>query len=327
MTAFAVTVTYGNRFRLLKQVIDSTLAEGVTKVIVVDNNSTPESREKLKAYEQELGSDKIKVLYLDDNYGSAGGYKRGLQEAYSDQKCEYILALDDDNVIEKGSFEKLKALIIYLRDLNSPYMLGFYRDIWELDNRAIKNGWVKGYLPNNFIGFNFLNALKNKFLKENESVLVDLFPLQPVEISAMGGLFFHKSVLEKIWYPNEEFIVYADDHDFTYRFVKSGGHIFLCSELKIRDIDSTTVSDEGKNIGYFDEAFSEFKMYYQIRNHTYFSKNFIKNRILFYVNMCIFLLLQLKNIFPIPKKLFFRRYSLMLRAVKDGINGKLGRTF
>ena len=67
MTTFAVTVTYGNRFHLFKQVCESALNEGVAKVIVVDNNSASESKEQLKSYEQELGSDKIKVLYLDDN--------------------------------------------------------------------------------------------------------------------------------------------------------------------------------------------------------------------------------------------------------------------
>jgi GT2 family glycosyltransferase len=37
-----VTVTYGNRFHLLKLVVDVALKEGVCKVIVVDNNSEPE---------------------------------------------------------------------------------------------------------------------------------------------------------------------------------------------------------------------------------------------------------------------------------------------
>lgn len=327
MTTFAVTVTYGNRFHLLKQVIDSALAEGVAKIIVVDNNSQPESREKLKAYELELGRDKIKVLYLDDNYGSAGGFKRGLEEAYNDIQCEYILLLDDDNLLEKGSFEKLKALNIYLENLSSSFMLGFYRDMWHWDRKAIEKGWIKKYLPNNFIGFNFLEALKNKYLKNSKNEFTNLFPLQPTEITAMGGTFFHKSLLEKIGYPNEDYYLYADDHDFTYRFTKSGGKIFLCSELRLQDIDFTTVADSGANIGYFDEDFSEFKMYYGVRNHTYFSKNFIENKFLFYGNMSIYLLLALRRIFKTPKKLFFRRYSLMLKAIKDGLNGKLGRTF
>jgi len=58
----AVTVTYGNRFHLLKQVIDAALDEGVYKIIVVDNNSESESRKKLIEYERALNG-KIKVLY------------------------------------------------------------------------------------------------------------------------------------------------------------------------------------------------------------------------------------------------------------------------
>ena len=141
MNTFAVTVTYGNRFHLLKQVIDSALAEGISKVIVVDNNSVTQSREKLKEYEKGLNG-KIKVLYLDDNYGSAGGFKRGLEEAYNHKECEYILVLDDDNLLEEGSFVKLKALNIYLENLSSSFMLGFYRDMWHWDRRAIEKGCI-----------------------------------------------------------------------------------------------------------------------------------------------------------------------------------------
>lgn len=328
MKIFAVTVTYGNRFHLLKQVIDSALDEGVSKVIVVDNNSLPESREKLKAYEQELGMDKIKVLYLDDNYGSAGGFKRGLEEAYNDDECEYILVLDDDNLLEKNSFEKLKALNIYLKNLNNSYILGFYRDAWEWDKKSIEEGWIKKYLSNNFAGFNFLKTLKNKVFEIKENKYINLFPLQPVEVTAMGGTFFHKTVIDKIGYPNEDYYLYADDHDFTYRFTKSGGKIFLCSELKIKDIDFTTIVDSDKKIGYFDEEFSEFKMYYGIRNHTYLSRQFVENKFYFYGNMIIYLLIQSKNIYKTNSLTFFiKRYKLILRAIKDGLNGNLGRTF
>lgn len=322
-----VTVTYGNRFHLLKQVIESALSEGVTKVVVVDNNSILESREKLKAYEQELGSDKIKVLYLDDNYGSAGGFKRGLEEACHDKESEYILVLDDDNLILENTMNKAKDLISYLQSLNNNFILSFYRDLREDNNRVITEGWIKGYLANNFCGFNFIHAVKNKFIKTRRKELIDLFPVQPIEVTAMGGTFFHKSILEKVGYPNEDFYLYADDHDFTYRFTKSGGHIFLCSELKLKDLDSTTISDEGKDIGYFDEEFSEFKMYYQVRNHTYLSKSFMENKILFYGNAIMYLIVAFKKIFKTPKKLFVKRYKLLLRAIKDGLNNELGRTF
>jgi GT2 family glycosyltransferase len=322
----AVIVTYGERFHLLKQVMDACYKEGVSKIIVVDNNSSKSSKIELKKYEKE-NKDKLKVIYLNENTGSAGGYKRGLEEGYKCNECEYILLLDDDNLIIEDSMNKVGYLINYLESLDKNFMLSFFRGEREDNNRIIKEGWIKGYKSNNFNGLNFLYALKNKFIKSKKNNLINLFPLQPIEVAAMGGTFFHKSILEKLGYPDEDFYLYADDHDFTYRFTKSGGHIFLCSELKLEDIDSTTISDEGKEIGFFDEEFPEFKMYYQVRNHTYFSKNFINNKILFYGNMIVYLLLYFKKILKTPKKLFFRRYSLLLRAINDGLSNKLGRTF
>ncbi|MGC8769598.1 MAG: hypothetical protein ACP5Q2_09890 [Calditerrivibrio sp.] len=47
-----VTVTYGDRFYLLKQVIDASFNEGVSKIIVVDNCSSKNSRNQLKDYER-----------------------------------------------------------------------------------------------------------------------------------------------------------------------------------------------------------------------------------------------------------------------------------
>lgn len=104
---FAVTVTYGNRFHLLRQVIEAALNEGVDKVIVVDNNSETESRQKLKEY-HDLNKDRVDVLYLSENLGSAGGFKRGLKRAHDDPECEFIWLLDDDNMPCPGSLKVLK---------------------------------------------------------------------------------------------------------------------------------------------------------------------------------------------------------------------------
>ena len=107
-----VTVTYGNRFKYLEKVIDSCLKEGVGKIIVVDNDSHPESRQKLEELEKKEA--KLKVIYLDENKGSAGGYKIGLKEAYKCKKCEFILCLDDDNMLSSNSLKKLYGLLTYL---------------------------------------------------------------------------------------------------------------------------------------------------------------------------------------------------------------------
>ncbi len=105
---FVVTVTYGNRFHLLRQVIEAAFNEGVDKVIVVDNNSGLESRKRLREYHR-LNKDKVDVLYLSENLGSAGGFKKGLERAYNDSECEFIWLLDDDNLPMPGSLKILKS--------------------------------------------------------------------------------------------------------------------------------------------------------------------------------------------------------------------------
>lgn len=327
MKVYGVIVTYANRFNILEQVIKSCFSAGINKVIVIDNNSEIKSKLKLKELEKKL-SDKLKVIYLYENIGSSGGFKKGLQEAYKSDDCEYILTLDDDNVIAKNSLNKLQNILNYLDIYKNNIMLGMYRPIWDWDRKAIEQGWVKAYKSNNFMDFNFLTFMKQFITKKIFKIKKNnLFPLQPVEISAMGGLFFPKNIIDKIGYPNENFFVYADDHEYTYRFTKNGGKIFLCSEIMIEDIDQTSLNDNNESIGFFHKDFSEVKMYYLVRNHTYFSKEFITNRVFFYGNLVAMSLLHFRNIFKTSLPLFIKRYKLYLKAVVDGLNGNLGRTF
>jgi cellulose synthase/poly-beta-1,6-N-acetylglucosamine synthase-like glycosyltransferase len=51
MKVCAVIVTYGDRFHLLNQVMDTCYKEGVNNIIVVDNNSSKNSKIELKKYE------------------------------------------------------------------------------------------------------------------------------------------------------------------------------------------------------------------------------------------------------------------------------------
>ena len=64
----SVIVTYGNRFHLLKQVIEACYKEGVDKVIVVDNASEENSRKqqknmKIKIYQRVLKNEYKNLSY------------------------------------------------------------------------------------------------------------------------------------------------------------------------------------------------------------------------------------------------------------------------
>lgn len=331
MNIFAVTVTYGNRFHLLKQVIDAVLREGVAKVIVVDNNSVPESREQLREYEQKLGSDKIKVLYLDDNYGSAGGFKRGLEEAYNDPECEFIWILDDDNVPEKNALKKLILAFDYLGTDDSNILVSCRKNLIG-DNFVIKNGIIVGYRFNNFAGFHFKDLLFRKifginfyqkglkFIDPND----DNYKIMRIQIAPYGGLFFSKDVIGTVGYPDKNFFVYADDHEWTYRMNANGYKIYICSESKINDLE-VTQQDSGV---FKTKKLNFLKDFYGIRNHIYFSKKFISNKFLFSVNMLVFIVYKLCVICVLFIKDPFiasKKFKILSKAFYDGLNNKISK--
>ena len=141
-----------------------------------------------------------------------------------------------------------------------------------------------------------------------------------MQVAPYGGLFFNKEVIKSVGYPKTNFFSYADDFDFTLRMTRNNFNIYYCKDYLIEDLDKTL--DENN---YFSKKIDEKKIFFQIRNHTHFNRNFITNKIIYYSNMFIFLFyFALRNFFIIKDKIFFfKRLYLIIKAVKSGDNKKL----
>ncbi len=206
---YAVIVTYADRFHLLEQVIKACYSEGVDKIIIVDNNSQENSKNTLRNSEDSQKNN-LKVIYLDKNTGSAGGYKRGIEEVYKDTECEYIWLLDDDNKPQKGSLKILKE---YWKSLNKKEQtkkvsLLSYRQDRKVYKEAIVIGDPNLILgkQNSFLGFHIYNFFK-KIVKIKPSIqpLRENITHGLVSVAPYGGMFFHKNLITNIGYPKEDF--------------------------------------------------------------------------------------------------------------------------
>ncbi len=324
-----VMVTYGNRFHLLKQVVDSLVEQQTEKIIVVDNNSFEESRNRLKRLEVHLKS-KLKVIYLSENTGSAYGYKKGLQEAYRCKDCEFVWMLDDDNKPKKDALEALvntwneikendkekNTALLSLRENREPYV------------KVAQGGAVEKWFgrKNSFLGFH-LTDLPSKILRKvkankNEE-RKEYLEIVAVPYAPYGGLFFHKDLIEKIGYPNEDFFLYSDDREYTYRITKKCGKILLVPRSKIVDIDISWHLREKK--GQLETLLNgnDLRVYYTIRNHVFFeTRNLVSNRFVYNINRLFFSFL-LKTLSMLKGKK--EKYALIRGAVRDGLNGRLGK--
>jgi GT2 family glycosyltransferase len=315
MDILAIVVTYGNRFHYLKQVVKRLLTEKIKTILVISNGTDIISTKLILGLKRK--SKKIKLIILGKNNGSAYAIKKGLKYSIKSD-CKFILLLDDDNLPKVG-FKKIleKKYQQYgnnYKNIISPnrYKLKYYKSLKYKNNPFF-------FLNNNFIKFNFLQIIfyfiKKFFIKREKSKKNILMQVAPY-----GGLFFNKEVLKGLGYPKVNFFLYADDFDFTLRMTRNNFNIYYSKEYLIKDLDVTL--DE---YNYFSKKIDEKKIFFQVRNHTHFSRNFITNRIIYYSNMYIFLFyFILRNFFVITdKKFFFKRLYLILKAVRSGNSKQL----
>ena len=252
MKTCAVIVTYGERFKFLHRVVDGLLTQNVYKIIIIDNASSVNYQEYVIQKKKYWG-DRIEVIVKKENSGSAGGYKTGIETAIRDQECEFIWLLDDDNLPNDHALAKLHNFWLSIEDENKREKCALLarRVSQPIYEEAIRSGNAELFLTkrNNFLGFHVMDSLRifrKIFIFQNKNGKYQL-PNGVISVSPYGGMFFHKDLIDIIGLPDENYFVYADDFDFSYRITRNGGKIILVSEARIEDIDDSWRSSEIKN--------------------------------------------------------------------------------
>jgi len=313
MTVTVVVVTYSDRFHLLNQVLDSCLDSGIKNIIVVDNASNENSKKQLKHY-SEMKSSKINVIWNSSNLGSAKAYKQGLKKAY-ELNSEFIWLLDDDNKPRKGSLNKLVEFW-KSKPEDVATLLSFRPDRQQY-KQAIQenNSDLVLSLKNSFSGFH----LKEKILNIFKFKKVSDVKFGQVAYAPYGGMFFEKSILDKIGYPNEDFFLYSDDHDWSYRITKMNKKIYLILESIIDDIDTSwAIKDEKSTVFIKIKNAPSLRVYYTIRNRMLFEKKYlISNSIVYLFNRFIFTFILSIYCYKTIN------YKVFLKAMRDADNNNL----
>ena len=312
MHTTVVIVTYGDRFNFLKKVVNACLLEQVSKIIIIDNNSQEKSKSKLKTL-NEANKDLIKVIWNDTNLGSAKAFKQGLKEANSRKESEYIWLLDDDNKPKQNSLKILKdywavkpknvhALLSYRPDRSQ------YKQAIIKDNPELVLGW-----QNSFNGFHILEKISRPFHKKQENLNINI---GEIAYAPYGGMFFNVSLLDEIGYPNEDFFLYSDDHDWSYRITKANKKIYLILDSVVEDIETSwALSDKKSSIFNKIKKGDSFRIYYTTRNRVLFEKKYlINNSIMYNLNTFLFKAILFCHCFN------NKNYKVFLKAISDANN-------
>lgn len=325
-----VTVTYGRRWYLLKQVLREILSDEwlISDIIVVDNGAVGGLKEKIKL----AGFDRTHVIRLDENTGSAGGYAAGIIAALNRTKAEFVWLLDDDNMPGPQALENL---------LHSYYAAGGCKNFAFLSMRegrkdfrlAVARGGEVTIRKNSFLGFRVVDIPKKLFSRLLGCAKVNdagpyRFPLASVGHAPYGGLFLHRDLVGKIGLPDKQFYVYADDYEYSSRIIDAGGKIYLCATSSIVDLEASTGYRGGKVHPLISPGSEDFRIYYTIRNRIYLeSRKYVSSRVVYLANGVVYLcLLAIHGLLETRKPTsVWRRLILMINAVKDGRAARLGK--
>jgi GT2 family glycosyltransferase len=312
-----VTVTYGHRLRYVLQALESALKEDIHHAVVIDNGSVKPVKEELR---RRFG-DWLTVERFERNQGSAPAFKRGIQLA-CDSCCELVLLLDDDNLLSEGCLERLQMSRLKLARTYG-------------DNNCMVLGYRPGHLPGDTITdtSSYLGFDVKRFCKKLLSRLgapVDAYAarnsvgLEAIPYAPYSGLLFHQSLVSRHRLPREDFVLYADDTEFTYRVTKEGGRIALDRCAKIMEIELSWGQRQSR-LGFIDSFIcqgTDTAVYYNTRNRIFFESHLREHsKIVRSINAGIVRVLL--TCYAVCKNRS-KRMKVLNQATADGVSGALG---
>lgn len=219
-----IIVNYNVKFFLeqcLYAVRDALLREP-GEIIVFDNASSDGSREYLEPRFPE-----VRFIWSRENLGFAKANNQAVIEA----KGDIVLFLNPDTIIGEDCLEKTAG---FLRDRPDAGALGVR--MVDGGGRFLKES--KRAYPGVMTSFYKLSGLSSLFPRSkrfSRYYLGHLDPLQTHEVDVLAGAFMmvKKEVLDKTGGFDEQFFMYGEDIDLSYRIQQAGYRNFYLADTTI----------------------------------------------------------------------------------------------
>lgn len=318
-----VTVTYADRLKFLAEAVRRALADaGVDRVLIVSNASAS----PLETLEQQWG-ERLRIIRLAENTGSANGYAVGIQAALDDG-ADYLWLMDDDNAPQPGALKALLAArdkLAATRELDDFALLSF-RPNYQSDILA---GFSPDHFfpkPGTFSGFHLLDLPAKIWCRTpwgKPTPPKSLPELIPLAHATYGGFFCHRQVFQRIGLPKVEMVLYADDTELTARLTTLGGKIFLVTNSLVDDLEPTWRDKEkfGSCVSAWLLGPGDLRAFYSIRNQTYIEEKTPGHNLWRSINRRTYTAIMFLMALRYGR---WARFRILRDAMKQGRAGTLG---
>ena len=325
MLVAGLLVTYGSRWEYLHRVLSRLKADpNISNVVVVDNAS---SVSVAKLVEQHGFESFVDVISNVRNVGSAKAFAQGLARLIERGCHTHVYMLDDDNEPQEHAISRLVAMQNEHGERSAQLSLRRDRVEFaqaELDGRPVR------HVRDSFLGYEIVGALRKRLPgRRTTSTTHRKSQSVEVEYAPYGGLFVPLAVVREVGLPEEGFVLYVDDHEYTTRMTRAGIQIRLCLDSVVEDLEkSWHLAKTKKDVPpLFAEASSDFRIFYSVRNRVAFEREYlVRSRARYLLNVVSVLVLQSVKALLAGASIaqVLRRFKLISRAWSDGWNRRLG---
>lgn len=213
------------------------------EVIVVDNDSSDQSEEVIvKQY--------TKVQWINMGYNS--GFSRANNAGLKKAEGEFVMLLNPDTVVKAGFF---RQLVDFYENNDAELKLGLVGcRIKTIDGKELLVGSRRGFpgIGKQLLANPFFYKLNNTFklIKPVNYTPAEMHEKNH-EVDYLSGacLIINRSkITDNNLFMDEDFFLYSEDIDWSYRVQKAGFHNYFCAESEVYHINSGSTSSmkEGK---------------------------------------------------------------------------------
>lgn len=209
-------------------------------IVIVDNNSTDNSVEKLKKYENK----KIKVIVSKNNGGVAAGYNLGAKYVIEKLKKCHIIFSNSDIIIH--SEEDLKRLSKDIKEdiaVVGPTIV---------ENRGLNRGWM---LPTTTDEIKLNIPLLSRRYRQQLRYSENHYQTDYSIVGVVSGCFFcvDSKVLEEINYFDEETFLYYEEQILSKKLEKIDKKVVVDNNVVIVHNHSITIDKNINRINKYKE--------------------------------------------------------------------------
>lgn len=287
MNRVSIIILSWNTKKLLVQCLRSLSLN--YEIIVIDNASTDGSPEMIR---KEFP--KVRLICNKENVGFAKGNNQGVEIATGD----LVLFLNSDTFVKDGAIEKLVTFFNKSDDIVavSPLIIN--------ENGSIQQDPCYLHFPSPMMSFFYYNRilrkLSTKFFPDLLFSITDF--RNPSEIDQLSGaaLMIRRELFKKVGGFDENFPLYFEDTDLSYRLRKRGYKLMVIPEAEVIHLGRKSIDSVIKKKGMEEFYYLNFNSLF-----LFCEKNYSKIKT-FIIKLVIFLHLLFTLKVSLIKKLLAR---------------------